>query len=55
MKRLGITLAALLALTLVCVVKADQYLWILFVVAALVLAVILVGARLWGRSVADRS
>src|SRR5262245_21932326 len=45
----------LLALTLVCVVKADQYLWILFMVAALVLAVILVAARLWGRSAADRS
>ncbi|HSV06977.1 MAG TPA: hypothetical protein VLI07_10710 [Candidatus Binatus sp.] len=45
---------SLLVLTLVCVVKADQYLWMLFVVAVLVLVVIFVAARLWGRSTADR-
>ena len=40
----------LLALSLVSVVKIDQYLWLLLVVAALVLAVIYTVARLMGRS-----
>ena len=41
--------AGLLALTLVSVVKANQYLWLLLVVAVLVLAVIGAVARLVGR------
>ena len=50
----GSAVVCLLVLTLVCVVKADQYLWMLFVVAFLVLVVTFVAARLWGRSAADR-
>jgi len=47
--RLFALVGVLLAITLVCIVKADQYLWLLFVVAALVLVAIVVAARLWGR------
>jgi hypothetical protein len=38
---------ALLALTLVAVVKAAQYLWLLFVAGVLVLLVIAIGARVF--------
>src|SRR5262245_29291715 len=41
---------ALLALALVCVVKAEQYLWVLVVAAAILLGLLLAGARWWRRS-----
>src|SRR5262245_22558029 len=46
---------ALLALALVCVVKAEQYLWVLLVVAVLVLAMLVVIARWWRRPTAAAS
>jgi hypothetical protein len=40
----------LLTLTLVVVAKADQYLWLLFVAGALVIAALFAAHRFWGGS-----